>query len=320
MSYSDKLVYAFNAFYLNFLTDIKGYSDAFKKEVKTNYKVFNKSSPEYIQAFADSSETLMMRDWTLDTILDAISSDEDKNTINGYYFIFKALNSIHEHDDAVLETVLDIIGTSKNKSSTQETMYAKLDSVLDDDLKSVLKQLVDINISATPKTDDANPFSMFDNTTIGDLAKEISSEIDISQLNIQNPEQLLDFSNLGSSNNILGNIVSKVSNKIQNKISSGELNQQDLMSEAMSFLGAMGGAGGAGGGAGGAGGMSPMDLFNNPMMKDLFSGMAGSMAGSGKNSGGGGRMQMNTSKVKQLETKARLQQKLAKRKAESANK
>jgi len=37
-----------------------------------------------------------------------------------------------------------------------------------------------------------------------------------------------------------GNIIGKVGEKIQKKIASGEINQQDLLNEAMSMLGSMG--------------------------------------------------------------------------------
>jgi hypothetical protein len=77
---------------------------------------------------------------------------------------------------------------------------------------------------------------MIENSMIGSLAKEISEEINFKDLNITNPNDLLNFDNLTNSNNVLGQIVSKVSSKIQNKIANGNLNQADLMGEAMNLM------------------------------------------------------------------------------------
>jgi hypothetical protein len=132
---------------------------------------------------------------------------------------------------------------------------------------------------------------MFENSMIGNLAKEISEEINVKDLNVENPAELLNFESLVSgSNNVLGNIVSKVSTKIQSKIANGELNQTDLIGEAMNLITMLNTS------AGGA---------NAGMFNDLMSNIGKTM----------GDMKIDENKVRQMDTRARLQKKLEERKA-----
>lgn len=114
----------------------------------------------------------------------------------------------------------------------------------------------------------------FLNSSIGDLAKEISQDLNSDDLKcMENPDDLMK--NLMGGNGTaggLGNIIQKVSDKLQTKMKNGELNEEALMKEATQMMGMLGPAmGGAAGGKGGMGGMG-----------DLFSMMGGMMGGGGK--------------------------------------
>jgi hypothetical protein len=120
---------------------------------------------------------------------------------------------------------------------------------------------------------------------ICNLAKEISDEIDVSNLKVDNPEDILKLMDFSSSNNIVGDIIKKVSTKIHDKISNGQLKQEDLFGEAMNMMSMMGsGKGGAGGNMGGMGGIA--EMFGKMMgggkggsggMSDIMNGMSGMM-------------------------------------------
>lgn len=72
----------------------------------------------------------------------------------------------------------------------------------------------------------------FDNTLIGNLAKEISEEVDTSHLENLNSEQDI-FSNLFSGeggSNMMG-MMKTVCEKLDSKVKSGELNPQQMLSE-----------------------------------------------------------------------------------------
>jgi len=117
----------------------------------------------------------------------------------------------------------------------------------------------------------------FLNSNIGNLAKEISQDLDLSELKcMENPDDLMKSLMGGSGENGLGNIIQKVSSKLQSKLASGQLNEEALMKEAtqmMSMLNPALASMGMGGMGGGKGGMSGMG--------DLFS-MVGGMMGGGK--------------------------------------
>lgn len=109
---------------------------------------------------------------------------------------------------------------------------------------------------------------------IGSLAREISEEIDVSQFNVSNPMDLLNLNNLADQNSPVGSIVSKVGSKIQQKLKNGEINQSDLINEAMQLMQSFD--------AGGSGGLS--SLIKNFMGG---SGAAAAAAASSGSAGGG---------------------------------
>ena len=85
---------------------------------------------------------------------------------------------------------------------------------------------------------DENKFeSEFLNSKIGNLAKEISEELNGDDLKcMENPDDLMK-NLLSGEGGGLGNIIQKVSSKLQNKMQNGELNEEALMKEATSMMG-----------------------------------------------------------------------------------
>lgn len=324
MSFHKKVVYAFNNFYLNFLTDLKKYNDEFRKTVKRNFKVFDKSANAYFDTMRtsfsehndDDAMVELLPSVTYGYISEQLSADASaKRIVTSYFIIFKVLYMIYDdEDETILEKVLELIRDAQDTSISRSVLEEKLREVLDDELSEQLTNLMDTLKSADGggSTPDGIP-AMFENSKIGGLAKEISEEINLADLNISNPAELLDLRNLTSSNNVLGNIVSKVSEKIQTKISNGSLSQTELVNEAMSFIGMLNSGDGAGGGSGSGSGGSKnniMDLLNNPMMSELISSMS-----KDKNV----KATVDQSKLRSLSTKQRLQAKLEKRRQEKTD-
>ncbi len=294
-----KVAYAFNKFYLNFLNDIKSYNDEFKKSVKSNFKVFDKTAVAHIESFrsnADAAETddavELLPGLTYGEIMLGADSEKTANVLQSYFYIFKALAHIYDDSaDSSLETILGII----QKIKAGEDVGSDIEVVMDDDLRGFLidleRVLANTSDESQPSVEDT--MKMFENSMIGNLAKEISEEINVKDLNVENPAELLNFESLVSgSNNVLGNIVSKVSTKIQSKIANGELNQTDLIGEAMNLITILNTS------AGGA---------NAGMFNDLMSNIGKTM----------GDMKIDENKVRQMDTRARLQKKLEERKAKA---
>ena len=158
--------------------------------------------------------------------------------------------------------------------------------IFDENIKKVLECLNQVNKTDIKDDDEDDETSMpndigadiLQGTKIGNLAQEISKEIDLKELNIEKPEDILNLGN----NNMLGNIINKVGSKMQEKIDNGELKHEDLIKEAFGMFNSMGKS-------------SPM--FNNPMVQNLFKNM------------GAGNARVNTSKLKEMSTRERLRKK-----------
>jgi len=86
--------------------------------------------------------------------------------------------------------------------------------------------------SDEPFGDFAAMYERFKNSKIGKLASDITDDIDLSQLNTENPMEMLNFANLTKEDTALGSIVKKMSNKV----TSGDVNYQELLGEAMSMF------------------------------------------------------------------------------------
>lgn len=114
------------------------------------------------------------------------------------------------------------------------------------------------------------------NGVIGNLAKEIAEEIDPSKINIEDPSKLLSSlmnGNLDESSDDSGifDLVKDITGKIQNKLSSGNLNEEQLFSEAQNMMKSF--AGGQSGIPGMDKNFNPMNMFNNIMKSGMMDGL-----------------------------------------------
>lgn len=293
-----KVAYAFNKFYLDLINDVKSYDEELKKIVKAKFKVFDKTALSHIEAFnaqvaqgKNDQDVELIPGMRMSVMVEDMD-EANRNIMKSYYYIFRCLSSIYDdEDDNMIDVVLEIIG----KVRGGEDVTSEIDGVFDDDLKKDLNALRTVLVDVTKNPSVEETMKMFENSMIGSLAKEISEEINVKDLNIKDPSELLDFQNM-SGNNVLGDIVSKVSSKIQTKIQDGKINQGDLISEAMSMIGMLNNFGGAAGGSGGAKGGS--------------NGLMEMMANINKTMGGAGGLRMDEAKLRNLDTRARLRKKL----------
>ena len=117
-----------------------------------------------------------------------------------------------------------------------------IDDILDDDIKNILLNIrrfkVTNNTNNTPIDIDNNLDSLIGDSEIGKLAKEISDQVNLDSLNLENPEDITNLFN-SDTGNLLGNLVQQVGSSITEKISSGELKQDDLVKDAFSLMNKM---------------------------------------------------------------------------------
>lgn len=199
-----------------------------------------------------------------------------------YLHTFYLLVQGYSHLDKILEKYQDLENIQKIKDNL-ENHSEILKNIMNSSTKfaeEILKNTTE-NTSGNAKefaenimknVDEKKFEEQFLNSGIGNLAKEISSEIDPKELeNLKNPQDL--FSALlggGGDAGGLTNIIQKVGDKLQDKMAKGQIDQDALMKEASSMMGMLGPAMQ---GMGGAGGMEGMG--------DLMS-MFGGMGGGGK--------------------------------------
>jgi len=273
----NKIYYVFNKIFLSLIKEVKSKNDEIKHTLKQHYKVFDKQSSEYIVFFVNNineniNRVLFSNDDILDnvevlnmlifeniTINDLVikvvkDNVHDRNTLKYYVYLLMLLSYIYkleidnEKKKILLETVLNIISVFDTDNVEKDDVEGLMEDIIDDDIKTVLWKIYDNkeylkNVVSNEDIEDNNGLPNLDfmkNTKIGNLAKEISESIDVSKLNLENPEELLNVENIfngGGSNNVIGDIIKTVGDQISSKIQNGELNQEELMSEALGMMG-----------------------------------------------------------------------------------
>lgn len=275
----NKIYYVFNKIFLSLIKEVKTKNDEIKHTLKQHYKIFDKQSSEYIVFFVNNiNENINRVLFSEDDILDNVEvlnmllfenitindllikvikdNEHDKNTLKYYIYLLMLLSYIYKLEidndkkKILLETVLNIISVFDSNEIEKDDIEGLMEDIIDDDIKTVLWKIYDNKeylkniVSKDDIVDDSyNGLPNLDfmkNTKIGNLAKEISETIDVSKLNLENPEELLNVENIfngGGSNNVIGDIIKTVGDQISLKIQNGELNQEELMTEALGMMG-----------------------------------------------------------------------------------
>jgi hypothetical protein len=170
---------------------------------------------------------------------DEKESDEEITLEMEYAVLQKGL-------DDLLVYCLKVINRVENSKEPEE-------GIMDDIVENIIHNISLLGISID-NTQNEKVNSILEESKIGKLAKEISESIDLSGIdedkikNIKNPMDILQNSNF------MGDIINQVGSTITNKMSSGELNQEDLVKDAFSLMGGL-----------------QNDIGNNPLFSEMFS-------------------------------------------------
>jgi hypothetical protein len=301
MKVTDKIVYFFNKIFYDLLKDLNNIDNDKINEYCSNFKVKNLESPRNINLF-DSNlkpeflETILKTE--SDNVFDLVEIENillfknfsfttiKNNAPNTYHTTLKyymycmmlitlvyreSLHDDNEEDALVLFT--NVVNCIRNieSNTSYETV---IETIYDKNIKKLIELIDECNI-VVEVDKSTDPMSEFENSTIGNLAKEISNEINIGDFSIEKPEDIMKL--------MSGDIIGKVGEKIQKKMSSGEIKQDQLLAEAMAMLGNLG---------------NGCDIFNNPMIKQMMNNQ---------------NIKVNESKLKNMATKQRLRNKLEKK-------
>jgi ribosomal protein S17E len=314
----------FNQYYYELLTKLRTIAKKHKDNsstankvlevMKDNYKEFDKTSNEYVEYLnANCNEEF----WKSYVEVDKENCDDWlKKEENKKICLFKDINigeiSKLLRDNFLCHHFLSVFYIYKNEMTddTASSILKILQTFSDDfeldnaDYKKVITRL---NNMKTDKVKDNTSFEgmgELKDTTIGKIAKEIIEDVNIDKFKQTISDEGDILKALANPENGLGELFSKVGNKVTDKISSGELNQDAIMKDAMKFASMLPSMfGNSGGGSGGNGDFNMADMMR----------MMSAMNGGG---GGGGRKTkttVNKQGLRALAKKAELQKKLSKR-------
>lgn len=289
----EKIVLTWNKFFLSLIKELKKMSPELNSIIKKHYRTFDKASTIYHQEFSNEIKPVFEKIISLSA--DQLLADSEvlkKSPIKKLSF-HETITHLNSNDTKVFQNyilililyskILDEFPDNLDTHSEMSDLYQKttsiitnigsnrnvdsdIEDILDDDYKNLILKIIATSQDSGDRSKNPEPesqaFNGFENSKIVNLAKEISEEIDISNLKIENNDDLMKMMDFSNSNNMLGDIITKVSNSVSSKLSSGEMKQEDLMNEASQLLQNMGGNGG------GLGAMA--GLMNNPMLSEMM--------------------------------------------------
>ncbi len=328
---SSKII--FNQYYYDLLIKIRTIAKKHKEHSKTavkvldtlkdNYKEFDKTADTYISFL---NENCNEEFWKSYLELEKEQGDdwlkkEDVKSVQLFMNITISDISKLLRDNFLCHHYITVFYIFKNDLTDEEAAnILKILQTFDEDFelenenyKKIISRLNSI------KTENVKSNSSFDNmedlkdTTIGKIAKEIINDVDITKLKetITNNDGNI-FKALASSDSGLSELFTNVGAKVTDKISSGELNQEAIMKDAMKFASLLPGM---------FGGRNDNDDdcgtggFNMGDMMKMMSAMSAMNGGGG---GGGGKGKSKTAINKQglrnLAKRVELQKKLKKNK------
>jgi hypothetical protein len=322
---TDKLVDAnvnyiayFNKYLIDFLTELKNIFPELAESIDLNYSNITDTSTEYIAEFmqniskysdkiaqkddslftktADNKKVVLLRDINFIKLWHSGISDNTKQAIWKYLHTLTILGSYSDDNSEIVQQVFKQL-SSMNLTPDAIDEQAKNIMNMMSNIKTTTDKPSDTQSAETPppSADKNSMDDMLSGSTIGKLAQEISQEIDMSSLDLNDPGKLMSslLGGKADGNNGLMELIKNVSSKVATKLSNGNVNQKDLLSEAQAMMSGLQGSGAG-------------NLFSPDMMKNLQQMMGGNSESAPK-----AKPNHNNGAAQQKE---RLRQKLAKRK------
>jgi hypothetical protein len=164
-------------------------------------------------------------DVTVADLVNAVSPIEIP-TVRSYIALLVSMSTLYlSNDFECLDAVIE--STQKLQEGAKATDCLTGNALQD----AILKNLEYAKVEDANGSTNDNFTNVLKDTKIGALAKEVVDELDLGAINI---EMILGGS---AGKDLIGKIVSKVGGKLQDRLSNGNLNQADLMAEAMNMLG-----------------------------------------------------------------------------------
>lgn len=310
-------VYVFNQYYLSFLKLVKKGAKHIKdkssiarnvlKNFNVHYNSFDNSTNEHISMFNENFTNSICEEIVISDTIDTVALD-DWIEKYGELTLFKnvQLKTIRRmlKKNSLLHQYMLIFHIFRDNELNEEeikNIMEKLKGVGD---KCPERHLKCVNIVCQLTIENKTGLNMKDieETSIGKLAKDIVSEIDIDKVKESLGGNGDILSALSDPNGGIGNLINDVHAKMANKLKNGEVKKENLFKDALNMAGNLPGLGGSNSGPGAEQGAP--DIGN--LMK-----MMSSMMGVNPNNG---KMR---SAQKKMEQQARMKSKLNKKQKKS---
>ena len=257
MSFAAQQVIVFNKILLSFLKDIRKKDGEVKQTLRENYKIFDKRSEEYITFVRDQIleehikaiqecddlfececvlKMCIFRGVSVRDIFEKVvgESSEDSRIVKLYVYM---LLTILYFDHVTMEdNERSLLLTNTFRMMKGERL--DMEEILDETITRIMARMDALRAPSSREIESsglAGGLEFMRNTKIGELAEEITKTIDLGGLckeDMLSPEKLF-----AGDNNLLGGIIQSVGSTIQSKLDNGELNQEELLTEAMSMMG-----------------------------------------------------------------------------------
>jgi len=246
---SDQHTYVFNQYYIDLLKKIKNYAKEQKdnskeardilRAMKKNYQNIDKLSLEFIKVLGSkdfwSIYDNLEEPWKTESLPDlelyqgiklsqVLKIFKEKNILHHYLIIL----SLFEDTTLPIDSVMDAL-----KHMMTPEFNDKLEAVSSEPARQVLNKLKNLHALRTTNVLE-NELKDLESTSLGKLAKEIMEDVNIKELQQSLQSGNMDIlSSLQNPDSGFGKLVSSVSSKMISKLASGELQQENLLQDAM---------------------------------------------------------------------------------------
>ena len=314
----------FNTYYFSFLKKVKDIARELKhaqlgkdpeatytkilKAIKTHYATYDSTSDKYHSRFVATEDSLpectFFQLWSSEVTnpssLEKWLESEDVQNVAVYeditvkhimelvtkkqqLYYNLAILYIFSQDisDEQLTLIVQLIKNIKDTEAFNKDIL----SVESETIKTTLMIIQVVHVDALSSTID-DSFKELEETSLGKLAKEIMSDINLDEMqDLLNGESDI-LKSLGNPNGGLGKLLGSVSQKMMSKLASGEIKQESLFEDAMKFSSQMKNIVPPSGDGPDVGGMGNLGVMFEQIQK-----MASTMGGAGAGGGGLGNLQ-----------------------------
>lgn len=251
----------FNFYLKSFINELVTVYPEYKESLENEYKILfsqektntDEFVKEYMSITKDHNSSIAKKDDSIFKGLNEInilrnidfrdlwSKDINTNTRESIWKYLQTLIVIGRKVIGDDDEINDLL--KKFNESGGETLGESFQRETDE-MMNMLKNMTDITQDPdnTPNSEEDNDMkNLFEGGIISDIAKELTGELDLENMDIGEPKNMNEaFNNImGGGNNNFFNLINKVGEKIQNKVQSGEINQNDLMNEATKMMGGL---------------------------------------------------------------------------------